>query len=479
MMIYGLLGLVAAFGIASVWCLLGWQRTRVMLNQSEIMHANSEEIRQSAEQKALELESILESFNKESARINLENAALSARLESAKELLADKQKMIDEIAAQNKLDKEALESKNNEALEKLEKQYAKNLENLKIELDKQLEAQKSAMLDQNKLMLNRDSKAVLEEIFTPIKTRVEEYSKQLLQNEASLKQNIDNVFKYSQEMSKSAQALGQILRGDKKVRGNFGELQLKSVLESSGLIEGEQYKLQAHFKEEGKSYAPDAIVRLDENRSIIIDAKFPLPSELELGNDETNTLEISTLIAPQIAKNLKNRIDELAKKPYARFDENTYDFVLLFLPYNNLLDLALQGDSALYQYAYDRQVYLTTPQTLFMALKTISITWVHIQSDAKIHKAFEEIGKFYDKFVGVCEDFDRLNRALDSALRASNDMENKMRSGKGSLESRFDTLKALGAKTNKSIPKAQKNAIANNGLLSIENDESAEDVENT
>ena len=78
------------------------------------------------------------------------------------------------------------------------------------------------------------------------------------------------------------------------------------------------------------------------------------------------------------------------------------------MPYNNLLDLALLGDSGLYQYAYNHQVYLTTPQTLFMALKTISITWVHIESDSKIHKAFEEIGKFYNKFVSVCEDFDKL-----------------------------------------------------------------------
>lgn len=425
-MLYLCVGLVVVVGALSGYAILKWQYAKALLAQSE-------HLRQKIEQEMRELDSTL----RQKAQ---EIATLYAKLESANERIQDKQKELEEVKTQNAI-----------ALEKIQAQYKQSLDQLKEESEKNFQIQKNAMLDQNRLMLTKDSRQMLEEIFNPLKTHIEEYQKHLLQNEASLKQNIDNVFKYSQEMSKNAEALGRILRGDKKIRGNFGELQLKNVLQNSGLIEGEQYKLQAHFKDEGKSFAPDAVVRLDTTRSIIIDAKFPLPNELD---SVLTTGEIDSSISYQIAKNLRQRIDELAKKPYANFDENTFDFVLLFVPYNNLLDLALLGDSGLYQYAYNHQVYLTTPQTLFMALKTISITWVHIESDSKIHKAFEEIGKFYNKFVSVCEDFDKLNRALDSAMRACADMDTKLR-GRGGLESKFELLKTLGAKTNKTIPKGR------------------------
>lgn len=362
-------------------------------------------------------------------------ARLETLLQTTKERLAqleiEQSKQIQQLVAQYQ-----------EQLKHQDSLHKTNLATLESTLEKHLATQKAALLNENKLALSRDSKAILDEVFTPIKTRVEEYQKALLQNEAKLKENIDNAFKYSQEMSKSAQELGRILKGDKKLRGNFGELQLKSVLQSSGLIEGVQYKLQEQLHTQGRRYIPDAVVSLDEERNIIIDAKFPLPNTTT-GDDE---IEIN---AQEIAQNLRVRIDELASKPYKDI-ENSYDFVLLFIPYNNILDLAINADSSLYQYAYSKQIYLTTPHTLFMALKTISITWQHIQSDQNIRQAFEEIGKFYDKFADVCSDFDKIVRGLQSAKSAASAMNIKLR-GKGGLEARFDKLKDLGAKTKKSI----------------------------
>lgn len=363
-------------------------------------------------------------------------ARLETLLQTTKERLSqleiEQSKQIQQLLAQHQ-----------EQLKHQDSLHKTNLATLESTLEKHLATQKAALLNENKLALSKDSKAILDEIFTPIKTRVEEYQKTLLQNEAKLKENIDNAFKYSQEMSKSAQELGRILKGDKKLRGNFGELQLKSVLQSSGLIERVQYKLQEQLHTQGRRYIPDAVVSLDEERNIIIDAKFPLPNATTCDDE----IEIN---AQEIAQNLRARIDELASKPYKDI-ENSYDFVLLFIPYNNILDLAIDADSSLYQYAYSKQIYLTTPQTLFMALKTISITWQHIQSDQNIREAFEEIGKFYDKFADACSDFDKIVRGLQSAQSAAVAMDTKLR-GKGGLETRFDKLKDLGAKTKKSIP---------------------------
>lgn len=411
----------------------------------------SETLRQEIATKTQALESTAKSLESSHIQALQEIASLKATLTTANERLQEQR-------ADTARQKTELQDKYEQDLSKLESQYKLSLNTLQNELAKNLELQKTALLNENKLALSKDSKAILDEVFTPLKQRVEEYQKNLLQNEAKLKENIDNAFKYSQEMSKSAQELGRILKGDKKLRGNFGELQLKSVLQSSGLIEGVQYKLQEQLHTQGRRYIPDAVVSLDEERNIIIDAKFPLPNAATCDDE----IEIN---AQEIAQNLKARIDELASKPYKDI-ENSYDFVLLFIPYNNILDLAINADSSLYQYAYSKQIYLTTPQTLFMALKTISITWQHIQSDQNIREAFEEIGKFYDKFADACSDFDKIVRGLQSAQSAAVAMDTKLR-GKGGLEARFDKLKDLGAKTKKSIP--------NSKLLSQDTQESEQE----
>lgn len=328
----------------------------------------------------------------------------------------------------------------------LKEQSTHSLATLKSEFDNALQKQSNALLEQNKLFIQHDSKKILDEVFTPIQRSVEEYSKGLRDNKVSLETNIKNMFDYTQSMREDANKLTQILKGDKKTRGNFAELQLKSVLEQSGLKQGEQYQLQEQSIIDGKKYIPDAVVYLDKQKSIIIDAKFSLPNDFDFA-------EITNAVCEQIAGNLKERIDELAKKPYANFKQNTYDYVLLFVPYNNLLDLALQANPSLYQYAYEKQIYLTTPHTLFMALKTIQISWLHIQGDENVKKALEEFGKFCDKFGGVLGSFNAIQKNLKTLLGNIDTMQSQL-DGRGGLTSFVERISALGVKGKKSLPKS-------------------------
>lgn len=330
--------------------------------------------------------------------------------------------------------------------ENLKQDYEKTLNLLEQKLENNLQKQNLNYLNQNKIMLNEDIKKLLEEIFIPVKKSVKEYSERLSQNEISLQSNIKNMFEFSQTIKTNADKLATILKGDKKIRGNFAELQLQNILENSGLIKEEQYKLQAHFKQDDKSYIADAIVFLDNQKNIIIDAKFPLPNDFDFS-------DLNERVCKELAFNLKERIDELSKKPYMKFSPYTYDFILLFIPYQNLLDLALSVDASLYQYAYKKNIYLTTPNTLFMALNTINISWRHIKSNENILKAFEELGKFHDKFAGVLEDFDKLKNASKSLNTQIENLQNKLFSGTGNLNSRVNKLKDLGAKTQKSLEK--------------------------
>lgn len=316
-------------------------------------------------------------------------------------------------------------------LQNLQKQYTLNLSTLKEELSQNFTLQNKALLAQNQTQLNEDSKKLLNEIFSPLKEQIQSYNKRLIENEASVKTSIENMFKYSNAMSSNAEKLAQILKGDKKIRGNFGEIQLKSVLENSGLVYGEQYKLQESLNLEGSRYVPDAIIYLEKDKSIIIDAKFSLPSDFSFE-------EIGAEVGEEIAKNLYSRIDELSKKPYDKL--SSYDFVLLFIPYQNILDLALEARPSLYQYAYDKKVYLTTPHTLFMALKTIQITWINIDKSENVAKSLGEIEKFYEKFLGIVEDCNKLAKLKDSLCDIHQDLAKKLIEGRGNLEGRFQKL---------------------------------------
>lgn len=382
-----------------------------------------------------------------------------AELVSTKSKLEDKQAFIAELKTNFSEERANLKKDYQENLAQLEAKYRLNLDELKKEFALNLAKQNADFLNQNKLMLNDEGKKMLDEIFTPIKKSVKEYSQKLENNEIALQTNIKNMFSFSQEIGKKADDLAKILKGDKKIRGNFAELQLKNVLEHSGLKFGEQYKLQEHFSDEGKSYIPDAVVYLDKQKSIIIDAKFSLPSTFDFEERGEN-------LCKELCQNLKARINELARKPYANFDSHSYDFVLLFIPYQNILDLALEFEPNLYQEAYRKKIYLTTPHTLFMALNTINISWRHIQSDENILKAFEELGKFYDKFASMLESFETIKRNANTLLGNVDKMQSQL-SGRGGLVLRFEKLKELGIKTGKSIKSESK---AN--LLFEDNDES-------
>lgn len=394
------------------------------------------------------------------------NKALSENLSktvaefvSTKSKLEDKQIFIAELKANFSEERTNLKKEYQENLAQLEAKYRLNLDELKKEFALNLAKQNADFLNQNKLMLNDEGKKMLDEIFTPIKKSVKEYSQKLENNEIALQTNIKNMFSYSQEIGKKADDLAKILKGDKKIRGNFAELQLKNVLEHSGLKFGEQYKLQEHFSDEGKSYIPDAVVYLDKQKSIVIDAKFSLPSAFDFEERGEN-------LCKELCQNLKARINELARKPYANFDSHSYDFVLLFIPYQNILDLALEFEPNLYQEAYQKKIYLTTPHTLFMALNTINISWRHIQSDENILKAFDELGKFYDKFASMLESFEAIKRNANTLLGNVDKMQSQL-NGRGGLILRFEKLKELGIKTGKSIKSQSKT-----NLLFEENDES-------
>ncbi|WP_291950284.1 DNA recombination protein RmuC [Campylobacter sp.] len=432
-----LIALLSVLSLSLIWFIFKIQKEKnkfEILNQNYTLMQNQNIILEQEKQDLLE----------QKFKLNEEKMVILSKYEALEARLKEKEQSQKEFLNLHLQERNVIKEEYARSLKQLEEKYKQNLLELKYEFEQNLQKQNTSILNQNKLMFNEDAKKILEEIFLPVKKSVKEYSEKLSQNETSLKTNIDNMFKFSQNMGENAEKLAKILKGDKKIRGNFAELQLKSVLENSGLIEGTQYKLQEKFKDDDKTYIPDAVVFLDKQKSIIIDAKFSLPNNFSFEELGEQTIK-------ELAYNLKSRIDELAKKPYTQFDKHTYEFVLLFIPYQNILDLILSIDVEIYQYAYKKRVYITTPNTLFMALNTINISWKNIQSNENILKAFEELGKFHDKFAGLLDDFEKIKDNVRKLNTNLDNMQTKLTHGSGNIASRIIKLKDLGAKTQKLI----------------------------
>lgn len=392
-----------------------------------------------------------EKFNKEKKELKDDYEQIIKKLKDSYE--SQKQ----DLESKYKENLEKLEKTNNDNLTKLENTYNKKLKDLETTLTNNIKQHTNRLFSENKNQLSEDSTKIFNKTFEPVKKELKEYKDNLFKNQVRLEQNVKSILNNANTIKADADKLAQILKGDKKIRGNFGELQLKSVLESSGLTPGEQYKLQVHFENEGKRNIPDAVVYLDKQKSIIIDSKFSLP-------DNFNNKEVDKMVCQQIATNLKKRIDELSSKSYDKFDTSTYEYTLLFIPYQNILDLALSADSNLYQYAYNKKIYLTTPHTLFMALKTINITWTYINSNDKAIEILEEVGKLHDKFAGTIEYLNSVKKSFNSLGNHINDLDSNL-TGKGNLIKQFSNLENKGIAFKKSI-----NYNSNNKLVELDED---------
>ncbi|STQ83397.1 DNA recombination protein RmuC [Helicobacter fennelliae] len=451
-----MINIVAFVVLGLIVALFGVLLVRIFIQKQDIIkdYHHLKAILENELATKLSLQQSLQNAESQNLILNQENAKLQERLkahfETSQNLLKEKDSAM--AKAQNDY---------KEAQANLESKYEKTLELIKQELQERFTKQQEALLNENRVALNKDSRKLMDEIFTPIQKSIKEYEDRLTKNESAIKTNIEKMFDYSKQIKDDANKFARILSGEKKIRGNFAEIQLKSVLQNSGLLEGEHYKLQQSFKYEGKTYIIDAVVSLDKEKSFAVDAKFSLPDtqSLQNQNDEYDDKPQDTkaqeaqkeILCKELAQNLKARIDELAAKPYEKYNLYTYDFIFLFIPYQNILDLALSADSTLYQYASKKNIYLATPYILFMALKAVNISWRHTDSNEKVMRAFEEIKKIRDKFNGVIDDFEKIKRNIGTLNNSIGDLDKKLLSGNGNFHKRLQDIEALELKTQKAI----------------------------
>ncbi|NDH69076.1 MAG: DNA recombination protein RmuC, partial [Gammaproteobacteria bacterium] len=229
------------------------------------------------------------------------------------------------------------------------------------------------------------------------------------------------------------------------------ELILEKVLERSGLVKDQEYRLQfSTSNDEGKRIQPDAVIMLPDNKHIVVDSKVSLVAYEAYVNCKSED-DKNKFVKEHIAS-VRNHIKSLSEKNYqSSLEFNTPDFVLLFIPIESSFSIAVQADQEMFNFAWDKKIVIVSPSTLLATLRTIASVWKQERQTKNAIEIAKQSGALYDKFVGFIEDMDKIGKNIDASKFVYDSAINKLYKGTGNLVKRAQDIEKLGAKTTKQI----------------------------
>lgn len=376
----------------------------------------------------------------------IENERLIQELQIEREKVASAERTMESMNAYFESQKDKIEE------QKIE------MANMKNQLNKEFELIANKILEEKATKFTETNHKTINQLLDPLKQNIKAFEEKVdktYSHEAAERNSLRGVVIQLMEQSKlikdEAINLTKALKGDQKKQGNWGEVILERVLERSGLTKDREYRLQVSYNnEDGKRMQPDAIIDLPEDKHLVIDAKVSLVAYercINAGSDEEKEL-----FAKQHVTSVKNHVTTLSRKNYQDLYKITSpDFVLLFMPIESAFSMSVIYDTELFSEAWDKRVVIVSPSTLLATLRTIASIWKQERQTRNVLEIAREAGALYDKFVGFTEDMDKIDRQITLLARTHEDARKKLETGKGSVISKVEKLKKLGAKTSKQI----------------------------
>ncbi|MCK5830331.1 MAG: DNA recombination protein RmuC [Methylococcales bacterium] len=337
----------------------------------------------------------------------------------------------------------------------------KLLQNAETQLKTQFENLATKIFEDRSKQLSEQNKTSMEHIVSPIKEQLSDFKKRVetvYENETkdriSLREEIVSLRRDTEKMNKEALNLTKALKGDKKIQGNWGEMILEKVLEQSGLRKNIEYETQGAFRdEEKKLFKPDIIIRLPENKDVIVDSKVSLVAYETYCSTE-NDLERTDALKAH-TKAVRDHIKGLSDKDYSGLKGlRSLDFVLLFMPIEAAFMAAFSADEKLFTDAFEHKIVVVTPTTLLATLKTIENIWRYERQNENAKLIADKAGLLYDKIRGFSEDMEKMGNQLNTVNKTYDGVMNKLTLGSGNLIRQASSFVDLGVKVKKTLPKS-------------------------
>ena len=348
---------------------------------------------------------------------------------------------------------------------KYEQEIASSQEKLKLvqeakeELSREFKNLSNQIFEDKSKQFSSLNKEQLELLLKPFREQISTFSKASreqfeveLKDRHLLKSELQHLKQMNEQLAQEALNLTKALKGENKTQGNWGELVLENILEQSGLREGVEYELQATLKsEEGKSYRPDVIIHMPQERDIIVDSKVSLSAYERFVNEEDPTPKAKYL--KEHIASISSHIKELSAKKYEKLEGvNSLDFVLMFMPIEGAFLLALEQDGEFFKRAYEENILVVSPSTLLVTLRTIEHIWRTQRQEEHAKKIAKEAEGMYEKLVGFVEELQKVGVHLGRAQDSYDTALNRLQSGKGNVIKRAQNIVKLGLKPKKSLP---------------------------
>tara|TARA_B100000945_G_scaffold314599_1_gene312419 strand:- start:353 stop:1573 length:1221 start_codon:yes stop_codon:yes gene_type:complete len=332
------------------------------------------------------------------------------------------------------------------------------LENRQSLLKDQFKASaNSILLELSKTNREKHSEE-LDTIISPLKKQIEEFKKETktyretdIKEKATLKQEISNLNTLSAGLGEKAEGLSQVLRGDQRTQGAWGEIVLRALLEKSGLKEGinffEQGKGFNLKNEEGRPLKPDVLIKMpgdgdEQSEVVIVDSKVSLAAYSRYVN--TKSSEERKEYLQQHLLSIRNHITNLSEKRYETAEGLlTVDYVILFMGIESALITAMDEDPSLQDLAIEKNVVFVSQSMLLPALRSVAYLWRRHSQIENIKTIIEEVDKMYEGFMRFGDTLSSVKKAITNADTEIDLATKRLNSGRGNLKRRAEKIREL------------------------------------
>lgn len=395
--------------------------------------------------------------------------------EASEQLEATKKEASD-LLAKTKAEAEAQQQKalaeKNAAWNDIMKGQEQRFNETMARMSEQMKNATADMLKDRQKEFADSSNQQLGQIVNPLRETIDKMKQTmadttLKQTEMSsvLKDNIERSMQQAMAAKKSAEELANALKHGSKVQGDWGEAVLDELLTSQGLVRGIHYDTQAVIRDaqgntvhtdDGATLRPDVILHLDQRREVIIDSKVSLTAFLDYANAD-NEADRQRFLKTHI-DSLQKHVKELSTKDYSAYVQPPkvrMDYVIMFVPHTGALWTALNAQPDLWRKAMEQNVFIADEQTLFAALRIISLTWTQIRQAENHEQVYRLANEMLDRVGQFMKKYTAIGKALKTATTAYDDAERKLQPSGQSILQTCAKLQKLGAKQSDKNPLPQ------------------------